>query len=259
MAEETTTEVKQPDETGGEQSDSETNDSTGSEAVENTEEEKTEEEKKPTADDLLEGDKRILVDKDRFNDRNEKAKLYETFAPVIDQYKDNPEKLQELLQTDKKGSLEDRLASIEQDQKESKQKELKGAVDEAIGRWENFAKDWPEIKEHAYALMKNINPKEAIRRAYIAYRPEEAVKEQERIAQDQINTQGTYTPSEGGYRPPVDTSASNKLNEREKKVAHDLLGKSIGNWSPVKSEEEYATLLKKHEGHLRSKGFYDLP
>ena len=67
--------------------------------------------------------------------------------------------------------------------------------------------------------------------------------------------------SGGGHSPTViDTKESPKLNERERKVAKDLLGKDFGNGQVLfKSEEDYANLLKKHEAHLKSTGFYNLP
>lgn len=205
--------------------------------------------------------KKILVDSDRFNDRNDKAKLYETFAPIIDKVKGDPELVARLLDTKNKGSLEDRVNQMEQERKDAKQGEIKAAVTAAIKRFKGFEKDWPEIRDQVEMLAKRGLPfEEAIRRSYLALHPEEAVAEATRIAAEVNNGQGAFR-SGGGYAPHIlDTKQEPKLNERERKVAHDLLGKDFGNGMVlIKSESDYAQLLEKHKDHLRAKGFFDLP
>ena len=220
------------------------------------------EDKKPTADDLLKDDKRILVDKDRFNDRNDKAKIYEAFAPIIDKLKDDPEAVRKLLEVDKKGSLEERVAQMEEERRAVKQAEIKNAVNEALSKWEDFHKDWPEIKEQVGLLSRRGIPfADAIRRSYFAYKPELVQAEARDFAKEGFNAGGQFQ-SGGGMAPKIksDDKDAPKLNEREVIVAQSLLGKDFGGGKVlVKSQEDYARLLEKHRDHLKSTGFYDLP
>lgn len=226
-------------------------------------EDKPKEDKKPTADDLLRDDKRILVDRDRFNDRNDKAKIYEAFAPIIDKLKDNPEAVEKLLEVDKKGSLEERVAQMEEERRMSKQAEMTGAVNDALSKWEDFHKDFPAIKAQVKLLVENhgLSFREAIRRSYFAYKPELALAEARDFAKEGFNAGGQFQ-SGGGMSPKIksDDKEAPKLNEREMKVAQDLLGKDFGGGKVlVKSAEDYAKLIEKHKDYLKSKGFYDLP
>ena len=211
---------------------------------------------------LIKGEeKRILVDKDRFNDRNDKAKLYEAFAPLIDKIKDKPDLVEELLEIKKKGSLEERVAQMEEERNEEKRRDFKTAITDALSKWENFEKDWPELEDQTKMLIKRgLSAKEAIRRSYLSFHPEEAENEAKRIAQENINSEGIFESNFSRAPRTFKQKEESKLNEREKKVAQDLFGKDYGGgFIPVKSEEDYANLLKKHEAHLRAKGFYDLP
>lgn len=215
------------------------------------------------ADELLKGDdKRILVDKDRFNDRNDKAKLYEAFAPIIDKVKDNPKLVDEILETDKKGTLEDRVAQMETDKKSEKQQEYKEAVTDALSKWPTFEKDWSELRDQVEMLVKNngLKVKDAIRRSFLALHPEEAQAESKRMANENANTLGEFK-SGGSQAPhPEGQEEETDLNEREVKVAESLIGKDFGGgFVPVKSKADYAKLLKKHENHMKTTGFYDLP
>ena len=250
--EEENKDVKSEDETSTEES-TDNKDSEASEGVKTPEEEAAE---------LLDSGNRdrILVDKSRFNDRNDKAKLYEIFAPIIDKVKDNPELVENILKTKEKGSLEDRVAQMEEDRKSEKRKEANQAVIDALKRWPTLKQDWPEMKEQVDTLAKKLSFAEAIRRSYIALHPEEALKESERITRENANALGEHQ-SGSGHSPHIDFHKKEEsLNERERIVAHDLLGKDFGNGQVlIKSEEDYAKLLKKHEAHLKQNGFYDLP
>lgn len=215
-----------------------------------------------TIDELLNQDKRILVDKDRFNDRNDKAKLYETFAPLIDKIKDKPDLVAELLETKEKGSLESRFNQMEQEMKETKRRELREAVSDALNRWPGFDKDWSEIREDVDKwTKKGLNVKDAISRVYIAFRPELAVKEAERIAKENFNASGAFIPSRGGRSPQVIPDKDKVvLNDMQKKVFQDLVGKDFGGgFIPIKSEEDYVRLMEKHRAHMTALNYYQLP
>ena len=214
------------------------------------------------AKELLGQGKRILVDKDRFDDRNDKAKLYETFAPIIEKIKDKPDIVEKLLEVDKKGSLEDRMNRMEEDRRAEKRRELTDAVKQALTRWPDFGKDYAEIQDQVDLFIKRGVPAgDALRRSYLALHPEEAQAEAERMAKENANAFGQFSPASGSRSvPPVQQrKTETTLNEREKIVAQDLLGKDFGGgFVPVKSEEDYARLLEKHKDYLRARGFFDL-
>jgi len=214
------------------------------------------------AKELLDQGKRILVDKNRFDDRNDKAKLYEIFAPIIDKVKDKPDLIEKLLDVDKKGSLEDRMNRMEEDRRDEKRKELTDAVKQALTRWPDFGKDYPEIKDQVDLLIKRgVHAGDALRRSYLALHPEEAQAEAERMAKENANALGQFSPVSGSRSvPPIQQKKTETtLNEREKIVVQDLLGKDFGGgFVPVKSEEDYARLLEKHKDYLRARGFFDL-
>ncbi len=115
-------------ETGENQSNSETNASTEKETLKNTEEVLTPAQK---AAKLLDGtlpNKEIKVDKDKFDDQREKAKLYETHASLLDKVLKDPKLVEDLLETKEKGDLGDRMTQIEEDRKTEKRNEIRNAV-----------------------------------------------------------------------------------------------------------------------------------
>ena len=213
------------------------------------------------AKELLAQDRRILVDKDRFNEINDQSKLYKTFAPVIEKIKDKPELVEKLLEIKEKGSLEDRVAQMEGDRKAEKRRELTEAVKEALSKWKGFADEWSEIQDQVDMLSRRGVPvRDAIRRSYIALHPEAAEEEARVMAEEHVKATGQFQP--GGSRAPnvvLNKKEEISLTENQRKVAQDLLGKSYGSFAPVKSEEDYAKLLKKHDAYLRKGHFFDLP
>ena len=215
------------------------------------------------AKELLQKEGKILVDKERFNEINEQSKLYKTFAPVIDKVKDRPDVISKLLETEEKGSLEERVRKMEEDSKEKKRLEIQGAVTEAVKTWPGFEKEWSQMRKQVDYLyeQQGLPYAEAIRRSYIALHPEEAGKEADRLARLNLNNAGSFGSS-GGRAPNFSKPEPDapQLNERERKVAQDLMGKDFGGgFTPFKSEADYATALKRNEDWLKSRGFYDLP
>ena len=213
------------------------------------------------AKELLAQDKRILVDKDRFNEINDQSKLYKTFAPVIEKIKDKPELVEKLLEIKEKGSLEDRVAQMEGDRKAEKRRELTEAVKEALSKWKGFADEWSEIQDQVDMLSRRGVPvRDAIRRSYIALHPEAAEEEARVMAEENVKGMGQFQP--GGSRAPnvvLNKKEEFSLNERQSKVAQDLLGKDFGGGQVfVKSAEDYAKLMKKHDAYLRKNGFFIL-
>ena len=202
------------------------------------------------ADELLSNppipkDKRV-VDADRFNEMNDKAKAFDAFAPIADKIKDKPEIIDNLL---KFQGLEKKVTDIEEEAKARKRSELKDAVSYALGNWPGFESDWNEIREDTERLMKRgLNAKDAMRRSYLAMHPEAVQAEAERMAKEHGNRQGEFQGG-GGYvpKPKLKNESVRELTPGERAMAQKL----------GKSEEEYGQLLNKHEGWLRARGFTD--
>lgn len=209
------------------------------------------------------GEKRILVDQDRFNEINDQSKLYKVFAPIIDKVKGDPELVSKILGTNDKNSLRDRVAQLESEKKNEKERELEKALGATLSKWPDFEKDWPKLRKQVEILSQDMPVEEAMKRSYLALHPEEMMKEAQRMAQEKVNLAGTFLGGGGGRSPDIMNYRREdepKLNERERKVAQNLLGKDLGGgFVLIKSEADYANLLKKNEDWLRARGFYDLP
>lgn len=190
--------------------------------------------------------KDIKVSKEKFDDRNEKAKLYEAFAPILEKVRGKPELVEELLEISTKGTLEERVGRMEEERRTQKRREMKEAITEALGKWSSFEQDWPEIREDVNRLnARGHSYREAVRRMYLALHPEEAQAEAERQAQEGVKTLGTFSPA-ASYSPrPVKAGPETKLSEADKRV-----GRALGY-----KDEEYAKLLDKHSDYLETKGF----
>src|SRR3990167_7401210 len=73
---------------------------------------KEKEEKKAKADKLLDGtdkNKKIVVKKEAYDDRNEKAKIYETHAELLDAVLKDPETVKKFLKEKDGGDVESRI------------------------------------------------------------------------------------------------------------------------------------------------------
>lgn len=204
---------------------------------------KTPEEIGKKADELIE--KRILVDKDRFNERNDKAKLFETHAPLLEKVLKDPELVERLLEQEQGSNVEDRLARLEEERKAEKRSEIRGAVSEALSRWPEFEKSWSDIQPLADSLSKKYSYKEALNRAYLAIHPEAAQAEAERIASEAGNKAGTFSMG-GSYSPnPSKINPQTKLTDADKRNA-----KALG-----KTEQEYAKVLDKWADYGKEHGW----
>jgi len=201
---------------------------------------------------LLDGtskDKKIVVKKDRFDDRNEKAKLYEAHAPLLDKVLKDPELVEKLLETDGQGNVEGRLERLEAERKAEKRSEMRRVVTESITRWPNFEESWGEVQPMMDVLVKKgYSYQDAMSRAYIAIHPEVAQAETERIAREGFNREGSF--SFGGSPIRINKiQPENKLSEDEKKVFRALSGHA----HMPKEEADYARLMDKHKDWLESK------
>lgn len=205
---------------------------------------------KEKAEKLLDGtdpNKKITVNKQGYDERNDKAKLYESFAPIIDEVLKDPEIVKRFAEK-KEETVEDRITRLEAEQKSSKRVEMKEAVTAALERFKGFESSWDEVRPIAESLMKQgYSAKEAMRRGYLAVHPEEAGAEQERIAHDAQNREGSFSSS-GSYptRPDKIKSASD-LSKEDVVIADRLIRQGAPH---VKSHEDFAKILDKHKGWI---------
>lgn len=206
------------------------------------------------ADELLSGsEKRILVDKDRFNERNDKAKLYEAHAPLLDKVLQNPALVEELLETKSKEDLSGRLTRLEEEKKAEKRSELRQAITEALTRWPDFKQSWTAIQPVSDLYYKQgYSYKEALRKAYIAEHPEAAQAEAERITKERANQTGEFAQGASYASQPAKIYGKVKLAPAEQVVAEMAVKRGT-----FKSVDDYATALEKHRGTLEAKGFYN--
>ena len=198
------------------------------------------------AEELLSGsEKRILVDKERFNERNEKAKLFETHAPLLEKVLKDPELVERLLDENQGNDLEGRLARLEEERKAEKRNDIRGAVSEALARWPDFEKSWSDIQPIADSLSKKYTYKESLNRAYLAIHPEATAAEAERLANEAGNKAGMFSGGGSYSSNPSKINPETKLTEADKRNA-----KSLG-----KTEQEYAKTLDKWKGYGAEHGW----
>lgn len=238
----------QEDDTSGDQSNSDKNDSEADGGLKNKSEETAEQVAARLLKDGSSPTKEIRVNKDKFDDRNEKAKIYEAYAPVLDKLLKNPELLEKLSDVPEKDILEERVARIEEAEKDKQRREMRSAVTDALSKWSNFEESWEEVKPLAESLAKRGLPYgDALRRAYFAINPEAAVAERETFVKENANHFGV-TSSSYGYSPkPMKIGTTRKLTSVEQQYAKGM----------KLSDEAYVKLLEKHEAHMRARGFYD--
>lgn len=194
-------------------------------------------------------DKEIKVNKKTFDDRNDKAKLYETHAPLLDKVLKDPGLVERLLETQEKGDLGVRLSKLEEDRKLEKQRELREAVTEAVSNWPDFEKSWPEVKSLFESLSRQGLPsREALRRAYFAVNPEAAAAEAERAKQEGHKALGVHSSPAGYPSKAGQPKEKPNLSDGERHMAR-VFGKS---------EEEYGKMMETHKTWLKERGFYDV-
>lgn len=204
------------------------------------------------AEKLLDGtskDKDFSIKKEKYDELSEKAKLYEANMVLIDKLNKRPDVVEELLETQKKGSLEAQVSQLFEESKVRKQRELREAVTNAFDTWKDFGDAWKNegLSEDVDRLVKRgISYGEAIRRSYLALHPEAIQAEAERIARGGLNEHGSFSIN-SSYSPKTFQTKNHQLSEGEKAQA-----KMRGI-----SEEAYAGLLTKHEKYLKARGFGD--
>lgn len=202
------------------------------------------------AEELLGATRKVEVQ--RFNEINDKAKLWEKYEPLVGKIMgkiaEKPDFVDDLLSGKKEDPVEARLAKLEEERRAEQRTQLREAITEALSKWPDFEKSWKNVQPIVESLYRGGVPyKEAIRRGYLAINPEEAQAEAERIGQNQTNNLGEFR--QGGGRAPNVAQMKNtkKLTPGEQRAA------KINNMT----DEQYAEALTRLEPILKAKGFYD--
>lgn len=222
---------------------------------EGEEQESKEEQEEPvkpkiTAEDLLHDgtpkDKDIRISKKKFDELNEKSKLYEASAPALALLQKDSDALKKLTK-DEEGEelspLEQRIAAIEESQKAEKRKVMTDAVNRAIETWPDFTDKWNEVKPIADSLEKQgLSYAEALQRAYFAINPDAAQENKKLLAEYQLrqheNNAGKV--SGGASVSKRDFDATIELSPDDKQMAQSL----------GMSEDMY----RKHWDYIKEKG-----
>lgn len=149
--------------------------------------------------------KKVQLPFDKFQDLNEKARLFEQFGPVLAKLRDNPKLLEKLMAGDDPTlTIEQRMAALEKREADAKRAEVKGVITRAIGTWgSDFKEAWDELKTMLPALeAQGIGYADAVQRAYFAVRPEAMAKGKKLVELDEArrreNDRGAGGPLGGG-------------------------------------------------------------
>lgn len=215
-------------------------------------------------DDLLadgtERNKKIGIKKDKFDELNDKAKLYDSFSPILSKLQENPEAVDKLIgeqtEEDKTLSLRKRVEQLENEKREKKIYETREVIKEAIFLWgKNFTNSWKNVQPIVSSLEKQGLPyKDAVQRAYFAVNPE-AIKEEKRLiermqANEKQNEQGKMSSSSISFRPEFEREEADYPSDHDKQFSERAGAYTIGTTRIELSPKLY----KKHEKYLRDKG-----
>ncbi len=173
------------------------------------------------------GDKPISIPKDKFDDLNEKAKLFEQFGPLLAKVKNDPALLERLMAGDDPSQdIQARLQKLEEGIATTKRDEIKATITKAIATWPNFRSKYEEVKPILAGLVSSgVSYAEAVQRAYFAVDPEAATQGKrlvERVKAAEIEkNRGRMSPGGGGGAPIVGGAPEDdyNLNDSDREFA----------------------------------------
>lgn len=183
--------------------------------------------KSPNLKDGTAPNKPITVPKEKFDDLNEKAKLFEQFGPVLAKLKEHPELVDRLMAADDPNlSVADRVKALEDRALSDKRSEITETITLAQKTWPDFKSRWNEVKPILNGLTASGVPyADAVQRAYFAVNPE-AVAQGKRLVQiaqarARENDRGRMSGAGGGGGPIVGANDSDgyKLSEADQDFA----------------------------------------
>lgn len=177
--------------------------------------------------DGTDGNKPISVPKDKFDDLNEKAKLFEQFGPLLAKVKNDPTLLERLMASDDPNQdVHARLKKLEEGIAATKRDEIKSTIKTAIATWPTFKSKYEDLKPILAGLLAQGVPyAEAVQRSFFAVEPEAAtqgkrlVEKAKAVARE--NDRGRMGPGGGGGAPIVGAHQDDEytLNDADREFA----------------------------------------
>lgn len=183
--------------------------------------------KPPKLKDGTAGDKPITVPKDKFDDLNEKARLFEQFGPVLSKLRDNPQMMERLMAADNPSlSVAERVKALEERATNEKREEIRNTITAAQQTWPDFKSRWEEVKPILNGLTASgVSYADAVQRAYFAVNPE-AVAQGKRLVQiaqarERENDRGRMSGGGSGGGPIVGAGETDsyKLSDADQEFA----------------------------------------
>lgn len=171
-------------------------------------------------------DKEVKLPFEKFQELNEKGKLFEQFAPLLAQIQKDPELIKKLMGGDDPNKpIEARLRVIEEQFIADKRAVVKSTIQNAVKTWPDFRAKWKDIQPILTGLEASGVPyADAVQRAYFAVNPD-AIKQKERLvetenARDAERRRGSMSPPGGGGGPSAEPEEDEyELNDADKEFA----------------------------------------
>lgn len=150
-------------------------------------------------------DKDFKIKKEKYDELNEKSKLYDSFAPLLSRLNKNPELVDKILGNQEGETIENRLARLEDEKRTQRTVETRSVLKEAQRVWPDVLSRWSEMRAIVDGLEKQGVPyKNAVQRAYFAINPEAAKQEEKLVSYEQAvtarNQLGVFSSSSGATK-----------------------------------------------------------
>lgn len=185
---------------------------------------------KPPLRDGTPADKPITVAKDKFDDLNEKAKLFEQFGPVLSKLKENPDLIERLMAGDDPSKpLADRIKALESRADQDKRDEINTTIKSAAKKWPDFTKRWNDIKPILNGILASgVSYPVALQRAYFAVNPDAAKQNARLVAEEASrNSKGSRDKMDmgggGGHGPIIGDEPEDdqyQMNDSDREFAN---------------------------------------
>lgn len=145
--------------------------------------------------------KEIRVPYEKFQEKNEKAKLYDSFAPLLAKLNEKPELLDQLSVGEK--PIEEQVRELQEERLKDKRTQMETTIRQAISRWSDFREKWQQVQPLVAGLERQGVPyAEAVERAYFAVNPDALAKTERLKANDVSNSAGVFRSTKS-YTPQV--------------------------------------------------------
>lgn len=173
--------------------------------------------------------KTVPLEYERFQEINEKSKLFDQFAPLLSKIQQNPAVIDQLAKNTTE-TIDQKVARIEAELKAQKRAELKKVILDAAVVWPDFTEKWDEMRPLVESLEKRgLSTRDAVQRVYFAVNPDAAKQEGRLIehkAQEAENRLGTFSSGGSVVRTPT-TEETYPLDDADKEFISVMRGKGI--------------------------------